>query len=61
MLLLIQFQKYLAKNKASINNSIHIYVLSMWQLIAKLVEKFGGDMIALLSPEGINISVQIMC
>ena len=58
--------KYLAKNKASIHNSIHIYaqyveeggcMLSRRQLIAKIVEKFGGDMIALSSPGVASILV----
>ena len=60
------FIKYLAKNKASIHNSIHIYaqyveeggcMLSRRQLIAKIVEKFGGDMIALSSPGVASILV----
>ena len=58
--------KYLAKNKASIHNSIPIYaqyveeggcMLSRRQLIAKIVEKFGGDMIALSSPGVASILV----
>ena len=58
--------KYLAKNKASIHNSIHIYtqymeegdcMLPRRQLIAKIVEKFGGDMIALSSPGVVSILV----
>ena len=66
MLLFDSIIKYLPKNKASVHNSIHIYaqymeeggcVLFRRQLIAKIVEKFGGDMIALSSPGDASLLV----